>query len=55
MMAMDFDRTELQVADSWFLTSTDDYTSAISWPRATSNCSGPGNVQVRLSVAEMCV
>ncbi len=54
MMAIDFDRAELQVADSSFLTNVDDYTSTISWPGATSNCSGTGNVQVRLSVAEMC-
>lgn len=55
MMAMDLDRAELQVADSPFLTSTDDYTSAISWPEATANCSGTGNVQVRLTQAVMCV
>jgi len=55
MMAMDFDRVDLQVADSSFLTSTDDSTSPISCPEATANCSGTGNVQVSLSGAEMCV
>lgn len=54
-MAMDFDRAELQVADSSVLTSTDGYTSAISWPPATTNCSGMGKVQVRLRKAEICV
>lgn len=56
MMALGFYRAELQVADATFLTSTDDYTSAVSWPPAAANCPGSGEVfGLDWGEAEMCV
>lgn len=50
--AMDITESEQHIAASSLLTRANEFTSAISWPLATANSSGTGNVQVRLREAE---